>query len=33
MNNIDKLEINFKNKVLDFLNEVKIKYPNVAIFE
>lgn len=32
-NSIDSLESNFKNKVIDFLREVRIKYPNVEIFE
>ena len=32
-NSIDSLQSNFKNKVIDFLREVRIKYPNVDIFE
>lgn len=32
-NSIDSLESNFKNKVTDFLKEVRVKYPNVGIFE
>jgi hypothetical protein len=32
-NDITKLEINFQRKMNDFLKEVRIKYPNVEIFE
>lgn len=32
-NSIDSLQSNFKNKIVDFLKEVRIKYPNVDIFE
>lgn len=31
--NIQDLEPNFKNKIIDFLKEVRVKYPNVDIFE
>jgi hypothetical protein len=32
-NKIEDLELNFQRKMNNFLKEVKIKYPNVEIFE
>ena len=32
-NKIEDLEINFQRKIKDFLKEVRVKYPNVEIFE